>query len=56
MTNGAAEDSASNEEELQRIRTEHQNHWIEGERRYAVLKYDIFVLSEKRVNGSTDQS
>ena len=30
MTNGATEDGASNEEELQRIRTERQNHLIEG--------------------------
>ena len=51
MTNGV-----SNEEELQRIRTERQNHLIEGERRYAALKYDMFVLSKKRVNGCTDES
>ena len=56
MTNGATEDGASNEEELQRIRTERQNHLIEGERRYAALKYDMFVLSKKRVNGCTDES
>ena len=56
MTNGAAEDGASNEEELQRIRKERQNHLIEGERRYAALKYDMFVLSKKRVNGCTDES
>ena len=56
MTNGATEDGASNEEELQRIRTERQNHLIEGERRYAASKYDMFVLSKKRANGCTDES
>ena len=37
----------SNVNELERLQNEHNAHWLESERRFACMKYDMVILSKK---------
>ena len=37
----------SNVNELERLQNEHNAHWLEKERRFACMKYDMVILSKK---------